>query len=83
MVHTSVHKHKGGLPSHKMANQLSSLHQLVSLAGLPITPIVEQNLDGVKFWGEVQSVVDINRDIMLKLVRFVLDSSAQCKEPVR
>lgn len=56
---------------------------LLSFAGLPITPIVEQNLEGAKFWGEVLSVVDIDRDVMLNLVRFMLDSSVQCKQPVR
>jgi len=50
--------------------------------GLPITPTVEQNLEGAKFWGEVMSVVDIDRDIMLKLVHFTMDSSDQCKQPV-
>lgn len=41
-------------------------------AGLPITPVMEENLKGSKFWGEVQSVVDIDRTIMLRLIQYVI-----------
>jgi hypothetical protein len=33
--------------------------------------VVEQNLENTTLWGEVQSVVEVDKEAMLALVRFV------------
>mmetsp|Transcript_27482 Transcript_27482/g.69911 ORF Transcript_27482/g.69911 Transcript_27482/m.69911 type:complete len:377 (-) Transcript_27482:685-1815(-) len=38
---------------------------------LPTTPTVEESLADTVLWGEVDSVADIDRDVMLALVRYV------------
>lgn len=38
-----------------------------------MTPVVESSLAGTQLWGEVDSVVDVDREAMLQLVRFVCD----------
>jgi len=47
---------------------------------MPTTPIVEQNLENSYYWGDVQSVVDIDRTVMLDVVHFMLADKEHCQE---
>jgi hypothetical protein len=49
----------------------SILCPYIPAAGQESTPVVEQNLENTSLWGEVQSVVEVDKEAMLALVRFV------------